>query len=170
MPESSGGRTLLYLRNNLWVEGNASLLSHEGLLNFANNQDCNFIPLTDVKIYTGRGEESVALDFISVSVRDVSFLLTDVDETELKLREKIQAALNHNDAKHVAIDPKHSAEHVARWLEEEVAARLATCAHILGNGRTDDRANGVKMVMDELLQRVRQKADDLKGEGVKPPE
>jgi hypothetical protein len=160
MNGESPERVLLYLRSGVWVEGSATFLTHAGLLNFVNDPACNFLPLSDVRMYKKKNEPPTEVDFLAVNIEDVTFMTVLAEADDILARDEIVALVTTNGHKTVNSSDK-TAMKTVRWLDEEVMARLDTCRHLLGNGRIDDRSAGIKLVLDEIADEIQKRARDI---------
>ncbi len=153
-------RVLLYLRSGVWVEGSATFLTHAGLLNFVNDPSCNFLPLSDVRMYKKKEEDPTEVDFLAVNIEDVTFMTVLAEADDAVAREEIVALVTSNGRNEVN-HRDEAARSTLRWLDEEVVTRLDTCNHLLGNGRTDDRNAGIKLVLKEIVAEIRKRSRDM---------
>ncbi len=48
-----------------------------------------------------------------------------------------------------------------QWLQEEVVSRLNICQHLLGNGRSDDRSAGIRLVLEEIIAEIQRRHRDM---------
>ena len=95
MPKKpSNERALLYLKSRLWVEGRVHITSNQGLLDYANDRDCNFIPLTDVTVFGNTEEDTVTIDFLAVNIDEIGFMTTYIGESDPVFRERIAEMLS----------------------------------------------------------------------------
>jgi|GEM_PF-2786002 len=158
MPKKAASeRALLYLKSRLWVEGRVHIESNQGVLDYANDRDCNFIPLTDVTVYGNSEAETITIDFLAINVEEIGFMTTYIGDSDPVFRERI--------AEMVARRPEPSREDSMRsvmhdlvtWLGDDVVGRLNTCLALLGNGRADDRITGVKLVVNQLVSDIQER-------------
>ncbi|MCD6288422.1 MAG: hypothetical protein J7M12_04835 [Candidatus Hydrogenedentes bacterium] len=153
-------RVLLCLSNGVWVEGSATFLTHDGLLNFVNDSACNFLPLTDVKLYKKQDVPPTEVDFLAVNIKDVTFMTVLAGSDDVVARDEIVALVTANGQKKK--EPRQDAAvATVRWLDDEVVSRLNICRHLLSNGRTDDRSAGLKLVLDEIISEIQKRSRDI---------
>jgi len=165
MPKKAASeRALLYLKSRLWVEGRVHIESNQGVLDYVNDRDCNFIPLTDVTVYGNSEEETITIDFLAINVEEIGFMTTYIGDSDPVFRERIAEML----AKRPESPREDSMRSVMRdlvaWLGDDVVGRLNTCLALLGNGRADDRITGVKLVVNQLVSDIQERTDLFENE------
>jgi len=160
MNGESPERVLLCLRSGVWVEGSAAFLKQEGLLNFINDPGCHFLPLSDVRLYRPDTGDPTEVDFLAVNTEDITFVTVLAGTDDAVARDEIVALMTTNGT---APDSRRedSARAFVRWLDEEVVSRLNICRHLIGNGRTDDRSSGIRLVIDEMIDEIQRRTRDL---------
>ncbi len=165
MPKKpSNERALLYLKSRLWVEGCIHIGSNQGFLDYANDRDCNFIPLTDVTVFGGSEEETVTIDFLAINVEEIGFMTTYLGKSDPVFRERI-AEMVASQSEQPQGEALQSAVHdLVGWLGDDVVGRLNTCLALLGNGRADDRITGVKLVVNQLVSDIQERTGQFENE------
>ena len=165
MPKKpSNERALLFLKSRLWVEGCIHIASGQGFLDYANDRDCNFIPLTDVTVFGGSEEETVTIDFLAINVEEIGFMTTYLGKSDPVFRERI-AEMVARRSEQPQEEALQSAVHdLVGWLGDDVVGRLNTCIALLGNGRTDDRITGVKLVVNQLVTDIQERTGQFDNE------
>jgi len=161
MNGESPERVLLCLRNGVWVEGSAAFLKQEGLLNFINDPACHFLPMSEVRLHRPDSGEPTEVDFLAVNTEDVTFVTVLAGADDKVERDEIVALMATNGAG-PAVPPADIGEKFVRWLDEEVTSRLNICRHLLGNGRTDDRSAGIRLVLDEIVAEIQKRSRHVK--------
>ena len=157
-------RALLYLKSRLWVEGCIHIASNQGFLDYANDRDCNFIPLTDVTVFGGSEEETVTIDFLAINVEEIGFMMTYIGKSDPVFRERI-AEMVARQTEQPPEEALQSAVHdLVGWLGDDVVGRLNTCLALLGNGRADDRITGVKLVVNQLVTDIQERTGEFDNE------
>ena len=165
MPKKpSNERALLFLKSRLWVEGCIHIASNQGFLDYANDRDCNFIPLTDVTVFGGPEEETVTIDFLAINVEQIGFMTTYIGKSDPIFRERI-AQMVASQSEQPQEEGFQSAVHdLVGWLGDDVVGRLNTCIALLGNGRADDRITGVKLVVNQLVSDIQERTGEFDNE------
>jgi hypothetical protein len=157
--KTTSERALLYLRSRLWVEGRVHIESSQGVLDFANDRDCNFIPLTDVTVYADTEAGTITIDFLAVNVEEVSFMTTYIGDSDPVFRERISQMLVRQPGRPQEDSLGPAVRDLVTWLGDDVVGRLNTCLALLGNGRADDRITGVKLVVNQLVSDIQEHTD-----------
>jgi hypothetical protein len=170
--KSPNERALLYLKSRLWVEGCVHIASSQGVLDYANDRDCNFIPLTDVTVFGNSEADTVTVDFLAVNVEEIRFMTTYIGESDPVFRERIAEMLSRHKESSPEESWKSAARDLVTWLGDEVVGRLNTCVALWGNGRSDDRITGVKLVVNQLVTEITERTAlfGTEEEGEQPPE
>jgi len=160
MPKKSPNeRALLYLKSRLWVEGRVHITSNQGVLDYANDRDCNFIPLTDVTVYGNSERGTITIDFLAINVEQISFMTTYIGDSDPVFRERIAEMLARRPELPQEDSMRSIMHNLVTWLGDDVVGRLNTCLALLGNGRADDRITGVKLVVNQLVSDIQERAD-----------
>jgi hypothetical protein len=165
MPKKTASeRALLYLKSRLWIEGRVHIESNQGVLDYANDRDCNFIPLTDVTVYGDSEAETITIDFLAINVEEIGFMTTYIGDSDPVFRERI-AEMVARRREPPRDDSMRSVMHdLVTWLGDDVVGRLNTCLALLGNGRADDRITGVKLVVNQLVSDIQERTDLFENE------
>ena len=152
-------RVLLYLKSRVWVEGRVQIPSGLGVLDYANDRDCHFIPLTDVTVFGNADAETVTIDFLAVNVEEIGLMTTYLGESDPVFRERVMEMVSRQPER--PLDKKLESEvgDLVGWLGDDVVGRLNTCIALLGNGRSDDRITGVKLVVNQLVSDIQERTE-----------
>ncbi len=150
-------RVLLYLKSRLWVEGRVHIPSNQGVLDYANDRDCHFIPLTDVTVFGDNDADTVTIDFLAVNVEEIGLMTTYTGKSDPVFRERIMEMVLQQPEQPLDEKLESAVGDLVGWLGEDVVGRLNTCLALLGNGRSDDRITGVKLVVNQLVSDMQER-------------
>ncbi|MCK5557883.1 MAG: hypothetical protein KAJ01_05870 [Candidatus Hydrogenedentes bacterium] len=162
-------RVLLYLKSRLWVEGCVHIPSSQGVLDYANDRDCHFIPLTDVTVFGDAEVGTVTIDFLAVNVEEIGLMTTYTGESDPVFRERIMQMVSRHPERLQDEKLESAVDDLVGWLGDDVVGRLNTCIALLGNGRSDDRITGVKLVVNQLVSDIQERTTPFGPEQEGPP-
>ncbi len=154
---SPNERVLLYLKSRLWVEGRVHIPSNQGVLDYANDRDCHFIPLTDVTVFGEAEADTVTIDFLAVNVEEIGLMTTYTGKSDPVFRERIMEMVLRQPEQPLDEKLESAVGDLVGWLGDDVVGRLNTCLALLGNGRSDDRISGVKLVVNQLVSDLQER-------------
>jgi len=150
-------RVLLYLKSRLWIEGRVHIPSNQGVLDYANDRDCHFIPLTDVTVFGDADADTVTIDFLAVNVEEIGLMTTYRGKSDPFFRQRIMEMVLRQPGAPPDEKLESAVGDLVGWLGEDVVGRLNTCLALLGNGRSDDRITGVKLVVNQLVSDLQER-------------
>jgi hypothetical protein len=166
---SPNERVLLYLKSRLWVEGCVHIQSNQGVLDYVNDRDCHFIPLTDVTVFGGNDADTVTIDFLAVNVEEIGLMTTYRGKSDPVFRERIMEMVLRQPERPLDEKLESAVGDLVGWLGDDVVGRLNTCIALLGNGRSDDRLTGVKLVVNQLVTDIQEHTAPFSNDEEGPP-